>query len=343
MRRIHALLVAVVATLAACGGGGGGGGGSRDEGLTVMTRNLYLGAPLDPLFAPASVTDVPAAVASLWSTVQASDPPARMARVADEIAARRPDLVGLQEAALFQTTSLLPPAGETTVYDFAELIVRALADRSLTYRVVATSKNFSQQLPVGVGQLLRFTDRDVILARDGVATSEARDGRYQAQLQLTVTGTGLAIPRGWCSVLADDGSGPVRFWNTHLEAAADPVQEAQAQELVQLLTTETGRVVLVGDLNSPADGSGTTSYALLRGAGFGDAWTTTHPGDPGLTCCFDPLLRSGTLVSRIDLVLPRGAVDATAAEVVGEEAADRTASGLWPSDHAGVSAVLRVR
>ena len=340
MRRVHALLVAVVATLAACGSGGG----TRDEGLTVMTRNLYLGAPLDPLFAPASAADLPAAVSSLWSTVQASDPPARMARVADEIAARRPDLVGLQEAALFQTTSLASPlAGEATVYDFAELIVRSLADRGLTYRVVATSKNFSQQVPASLGLLLRFTDRDVILARDAVATSEARDGRYQAQLQLTIAGTGLAIPRGWCSVLADDGSGPVRFWNTHLEAAADPVQEAQAQELVQLLTPETGRVVLVGDLNSPADGSGTTSYALVRGAGFGDAWTTTHPGDPGLTCCFDPLLRSSTLVSRIDLVLPRGAVDATAAEIVGEEAADRTASGLWPSDHAGVSAVLRVR
>jgi endonuclease/exonuclease/phosphatase family metal-dependent hydrolase len=338
MRRVHAVLLAAVAFLAACGGSS-----PREEGLTVMTRNLYLGAPLDPLFAPASVGDQPGTVGSLWSTVQASDPPARMARVADEIAARRPDLVGLQEAALFQTTSLFTPgAGEVTVYDFVDLIVRALVTHGLTYRVVATSKNFSQQFPAGLGLLLRFTDRDVILARDGVATSETRDGRYQTQLQLTIAGTGLVILRGWCSVLADDGSGPVRFWNTHLEAASDPVQEAQAQELVQLLTPEAGRVVLVGDLNSPADGSGTTSYALVRGAGFGDAWETTHPGDPGLTCCFDPLLRSGTLVSRIDVVLPRGALDSTAAVIVGEEAADRTASGLWPSDHAGVSATLHV-
>ncbi|MFL5299483.1 MAG: endonuclease/exonuclease/phosphatase family protein [Anaeromyxobacteraceae bacterium] len=337
-RPTAAILLAALTAVAACGSEG-----RRDEGLVVMTRNLYLGAPLEPLFAPASVIDLPGAVASLWSTVQASDPPARMAKVADEIAARSPDLVGLQEAALFQTTALLATsAGEATVYDFADLIVRALRDRGLGYRVVATSTNFSEQLPAGLGLLLRFTDRDVILARDGVTTTEPRDGRFRAQLQLTIAGTGLVVPRGWCSVLADDGSGPVRLWNTHLEAAADPVQEAQAQELVQLLAPEAGVVVLVGDLNSPADRSGTASYAVLRGAGFGDAWEATHP-DPGLTCCFDPLLRSGALVSRIDVVLPRGALEATAAEVVGEEAADRTASGLWPSDHAGVSAALHLR
>ena len=30
----------------------------------------------------------------------------------------------------------------------------------------------------------------------------------------------------------------------------------------------------------------------------------------------------------------------TSVDVVGEEPADRTASGLWPSDHAGVIATL---
>ena len=31
-----------------------------------------------------------------------------------------------------------------------------------------------------------------------------------------------------------------------------------------------------------------------------------------------------------------------AAEVIGEELGDRTAAGLWPSDHAGVVATLRL-
>ena len=46
---------------------------------------------------------------------------------------------------------------------------------------------------------------------------------------------------------------------------------------------------------------------------------------------------------RIDYVLyqPRG-VEAVAAEVLGEELEDRTPTGLWPSDHAGVVATLHL-
>jgi hypothetical protein len=35
-------------------------------------------------------------------------------------------------------------------------------------------------------------------------------------------------------------------------------------------------------------------------------------------------------------------VEAVAAEVLGEEPEDRTAAGLWPSDHAGVVATLHL-
>ena len=46
---------------------------------------------------------------------------------------------------------------------------------------------------------------------------------------------------------------------------------------------------------------------------------------------------------RIDYVLyqPRG-VQAVAAEVLGEELEDRTPTGLWPSDHAGVVGTLHL-
>ena len=53
---------------------------------------------------------------------------------------------------------------------------------------------------------------------------------------------------------------------------------------------------------------------------------------------------------RIDFVLfrdpklgaIRGPFDALAASIVGNAPSDRTPSGLWPSDHAGVVATLRV-
>jgi endonuclease/exonuclease/phosphatase family metal-dependent hydrolase len=46
---------------------------------------------------------------------------------------------------------------------------------------------------------------------------------------------------------------------------------------------------------------------------------------------------------RIDLVLIRGAAHVRNVDLVGEEEADRTASGLWPSDHAGVVATVDFR
>ena len=80
--------------------------------------------------------------------------------------------------------------------------------------------------------------------------------------------------------------------------------------------------------------------SLFFAGGFADGW----PGADGLTCCHAVDLHNPnpTLTKRIDLVLTRGALETVSAEVLGDAAADRTPSGLWPSDHAGVVATLRL-
>ena len=45
-------------------------------------------------------------------------------------------------------------------------------------------------------------------------------------------------------------------------------------------------MILAGDFNSAADGTGTTSYAQLVRE-LTDAWPKVHPNDPGFTCCTD--------------------------------------------------------
>jgi hypothetical protein len=40
--------------------------------------------------------------------------------------------------------------------------------------------------------------------------------------------------------------------------------------------------------------------------------------------------------------MTKGGFETVRADVVGEEAADRTAGGLWPSDHAGLVTTLRL-
>ena len=120
------------------------------------------------------------------------------------------------------------------------------------------------------------------------------------------------------------------------------VQVAQANELLAGPAGTPLPLVFVGDYNSPADGTGSATYDNLIAAGFQDAWSEVHPGELGYTSTQNADLMNPTslLSERIDLVLHRGGLSAISAELVGENPADRTTSGLWPSDHAGIVATL---
>jgi endonuclease/exonuclease/phosphatase family metal-dependent hydrolase len=338
-------------------------GGAR--ALTVMTRNLYLGADLfavvegDPRQLPLRVTQA-------WQHIQMMNFPERARSIADEIAAASPELVGLQEVPLYR----IDPSGDAAfggtnpatavALDYLTTLQGALASRGLCYNAVASNSLTDVELPgiVSLSPLrfidIRYTDRDVILARCDVPTTDARSGVYTDRVVFTVGPTSIPAPRGWTSTLATVGGVTFRFANTHLETDGSPaVQVAQANELLGVLAAESKPTVLVCDCNSAADGSQTATYGLLTGSGgFADAWTEAHPSDPGYTSSLpdgfytDPLLRT-----RIDLVLARygfnaspnaGIVGGIHADVVGETPAERTASGLWPSDHAGVVATLNM-
>jgi endonuclease/exonuclease/phosphatase family metal-dependent hydrolase len=99
----------------------------------------------------------------------------------------------------------------------------------------------------------------------------------------------------------------------------------------------------MGDFNSNADGTGTPTYSKLKDAGFIDAWTVKGKGT-GFTCCQseDLLNQNSSLDERSDLVLFRGDFKVKDIKVVGNSQNDRTISGLWPSDHAGVVTTLKL-
>ena len=99
--------------------------------LTVMTRNVYVGFDVTvALDAIASGDFVRLVTTSklAWDTVRASDFHARAQRLADEIADTRPEIVGLQEVALFRSqepADFLPtPNAETVDLDFLQFCWR---------------------------------------------------------------------------------------------------------------------------------------------------------------------------------------------------------------------------
>jgi endonuclease/exonuclease/phosphatase family metal-dependent hydrolase len=321
---------------------------AADRQVTVMTQNLYLGTDLNPIFAAPNLPALFAAVGTGWAQVQSNDFPARAEAIADEIAAARPDLVGLQEAEVYRTD--VPPDGsatpaETVSYDFIRLLVNALAERGLSYEPVDVFSGTDVELPAGFPPMdVRFTDRVTVLARTDEKTADLKlsnpqSGAYPTRLTVQTAAGPITVPRGWVSVDVKIRGRSFRLVTTHLEAFSPLVRNPQAAELLSGPANTDLPVVAVGDFNS-GPGGDPAAYGILLSGGFSDAW----PDGAGLTCCHATDLHnpSAVLTKRIDLVLTRGGFDTVSADVVGEEPADRTPSGLWPSDHAGVVATLRL-
>jgi endonuclease/exonuclease/phosphatase family metal-dependent hydrolase len=328
--------------------------------VNVMTQNLYLGADINPAIA-AVATGNPAifipAVSQFWANVRATNFLERAGAIAAEIAAAQPDLVGLQEAELYRTGPALNPAPATHVeLDFVQVLLDRLATRGQHYAVVAAVNNFDAEVPAftspGVLQDLRLTDRDVLLARTDLPpgqfrVSNAQAHNFVATLVLPFATGPFAVPRGWVSADVTTRGRTVRVVSTHLDPISPLVQVAQAAELVAGPAHTPFPVVLIGDFNSPADPTSvdaTPTYAFLRGAGLRDAWVDTHPGDLGYTWGQAPNLLNAvsSFTERLDLVLFRGDAQAFATDIVGDAQSDRTPSGLWPSDHGGVTATLGI-
>lgn len=309
----------------------------RAPKVTVMTRNLYLGADLGPAIAADTICGAVDAGGQIINEVDATSFPERSRLLAREIAEARPDLVGLQEVALWrdQTTSDYTANPATHIrYDFLALLRESLRDVGGRYAIAVKQNEFDQELPAdldddnatgsgpfGVGACGadidgRLTMRDVILRRKGSKVEvrnpegEQFEHRYSVMLGGAVP---VDVERGWVSVDAKIAKtrrrrgARFRFVNTHLEAFGDPqIREEQARELFAdggPLGTKK-QLILVGDLNSGGKRD-------RVGKGF------TEPGDEGAyqaltrdfglfnlgvrqTCCYPDVRASAIGDSRFD-------------------------------------------
>ena len=345
-----------------------------DSGLTVMTWNLYYGADLMPVLIAylQDPTVLPTrAVEAVWNQAQATNFPERAGALARAIAASRPHLVGVQEAALWSTGA--SPATEDIEFDFLSILRDSLQANGLDYVVAAADLTTDIALPAGDPQdpttwlWVRLKDRDAILARADVQIEEAASARYSSYFPIPIPGLppDAGIYEGWSSVVATVGGRSYRFVSTHLEikelALEQPadIQVAQAHELLGLLTDETRPTIAVGDFNSylsSPDLFDRTSYQLITGTGEGeggfvDSWLWPSRLAPGLTCCQNDDVNNlvSTFNKRVDYIFTRNMSQTLPAGqlvmgrgVVGDELSDITVSGLWPSDHGGVVATFRV-
>ncbi len=344
--------------------------------LKVMTLNLYVGADFNRLLAARSPEEVPVLVAQGYQKVGETNFYLRAQALAEVIERGDPDLIGLQEVSPIRRQRpgdfLIgnPIAAPEVELDYLQILMDALEVRGLEYEVASISHESDVELPMLVGGSaeapeladIRLTDRDVILKRVGVETRDAQEGNFTNNLVFSLAGVQIEFTRGYHSVIAKVHGREYRFVNVHLETndnePSRAVQSLQASELVEVLGSEGGLpIVLVGDINSPPESGQTSPYHILVAAGFVDAWTQrsyAFYNRPGYTCCqSEGLTNSESLLyERIDQVwvgLPGGGsrsdssgqIGYTRVSLLGDSPADMH-QGLWPSDHAGVLARLRI-
>ncbi len=377
-RRVLVLLLAVAALFTAFAGSAEA---KTTKGTTVkvMSRNLYLGADLTPAIQSTSTESFIEANGGIVRQVEATNFPVRAKGLAKEILGEEPDLVGLQEVALWREAppSLGPvfsgkPEATKVKYDFLKLLLAQLNKGKALYRPVVVQDEFDFEAPAnanglpgdgpgGTGLLAnaevngRLTMRDVILARigAGVVTSNPKSANFSKLLVVKVAGAKeISVTRGWTSVDATvRGSRKFHFVNTHLEAfdneAEYPsVRAQQASELVAPGGPATSKlpVILVGDLNSDVKtevkpGDG-QAYQVMTKAGFRERATSKPTG-----CCIDSSydLKTGSnkeMNHKVDHIMTN---DPKHVKLLDSAVTGRSkTNGYWDSDHAGLFSALNI-
>ena len=364
--------IAVAALSFALAGWAAADGRHERANVKIMTQNMddgtdqtYVIAALTGLF-PVPVST---AVDLTFLELQASNFEGRARLLAAQIAQEKPDLVALQEVALWR---FLPAGGteEVVLYDNLNLLRSALKELGVPYDKVAEI-SLSDIAVDGdqIGGALRFTDRNAVLVRSDLRRPEFYLSNVRSQIfDAAFPFAGLTITAGYISADVHIGDERFRFVTTHLESPIQGIPEAtdvqflQAQQLIDDLSNTRLPVVICGDFNSDANHGGgvedTPAVDLFPAAGYTEAWPATHRrGDLGFTWPLfledqfphgglpPPFFAHSRPFERIDLFFSKG-MDVASSDLVLSPARGALKPSFpeappFGSDHAGVIAIFR--
>ena len=215
-RRVLAGLVALAgATAMLFGVAAENAQAAKGKDIRVMTRNLYLGADLGPGLESNSLAELTSGAGEILRSVDTTKFSDRAKQLAKEIRSTNPDLVGLQEVALWRTKTppvvyipgLNSPVSTTVRYDFLAMLLTALnkgKPKAQRYSAAVVKNQFDFETPTDVDDNTgtctnfeylgtpnagcgafpgadltgRLTMRDVILVKAGVRVSQKASGTF---------------------------------------------------------------------------------------------------------------------------------------------------------------------
>lgn len=241
--------------------------------VTVMTRNLYLGS--DVGVAMDLIPNLSAAAQFMWDQVKKTDFNKRAPELAAEVIAKKPDVVGLQEATIWFCKKNVF-SKRTEVFNFTKQFLAATKAQGTEY--VLAQKDGKTALNTGYsiaavpfvtmvndpetfqplfGQdkaACGFEIADALAIRADLADKVLKVGNTEYEQTYTIVPTIMTIYRGYTWADIQIGSTPVRFVTTHLESLWDenkvPNAAIQAQQLIADLKNTKSPVVVMGDFNS---------------------------------------------------------------------------------------------
>jgi endonuclease/exonuclease/phosphatase family metal-dependent hydrolase len=275
---------------------------AEDRLVRVVTFNLLHGGP--------------------WSGLTGRDDhlEARLVLIVAQLRALEPDVVALQESPVTRWRG-----------DVAARLAGALGLEHVHAR--ATERVFGWRPP---GRLimgaLGFVEGPAILSRYPIVSSAIHElphcvRRLDPRVALRAD---LATPAGM-----------LRVYSTHTSR-----DDCQTRRVAEVALAERGPlpVLVAGDLNT---GESAAALQELRERGFVDLFREANPTALGATVRQDVLAAASTVRRRVDylLLLPGARVEAhvVSSRVVLDTPGRRADGGpLWPSDHYGVLAEIRL-
>jgi endonuclease/exonuclease/phosphatase family metal-dependent hydrolase len=324
--------------------------GATNGTVKVMTYNVNEGSDYVEVLSAQTFPEFLQAVQITLNQVTASNPPLRMQAIAHQIAITQPDLVGLQEVSTWFVGDQANPAVR---YDMLQELMDALKAQGLDYQVVVVVPEFQLAGPLPDGTNWLFVQNtDVMLARNDkgdLQISNVQKANFNTLLSLPTVAGPVTITRGWGSADVALHGENFRFIVTHLEnyIAQAPatllIQEAQAKELSDgPAYVPDMPVIIAGDFNADALGTDASiaTYQEMLSFGFTDAWGARYPKNPAPTWQLVDSSPIDTAFQRIDYIWTLGNVCPLNLSLAGAAPQDKI-DGLWPSDHAGVRALLR--